>query len=189
LEATEPEWACRSSEAFPVRTHVGLLQNLGLSASSYDGALLIGSLERVDDPVGTLREVGRLLRPGGRVLVLMANPGSAAAAVFRGRHWSGYDFPRHRALADPATLKRLVARAGLAVESITSASDPGGWVLSITNLFRDWGAPRLVTACLGPSSLPAIGLAGLLEGVQRWRGKAGLVRATLRLPGASGDTS
>ncbi|HEX6107013.1 MAG TPA: methyltransferase domain-containing protein [Gemmatimonadales bacterium] len=145
-----------------------------------DLALLIGTLEQSDDPVGTLAALRPRLQPAGRVMVIAANPGSTVASLFRGRHWSGYDFPRHRALADPATLARLAESAGFAVESISTLGDPGAWPVSTGNLLRDWGAPPWIVRTLGPDSVAAVGLARALEGIASRRRKGGLLEAVLK---------
>lgn len=155
-----------------------------LVAGSAHGALLVGALERLEDPVGALREIRRWLRPDGRVLVISVNPGGAAAVVFRGRHWSGYDFPRHRALADAATLRKLAERGGFVVEATRTLGDPGAWAVSAGNLLRDWGAASWLVRSLGPTSFGALAVARILERVATLRGKGGLLEATLRPAGA-----
>jgi SAM-dependent methyltransferase len=156
------------------------MQDIQLPAESYDAVLLIDALEHLDDPAGALEAAGRLLRPQGRVLVVAANARSAAATVFRGRHWHGYDFPRHRNIFDAETLRRLAESAGLQVSSLRSASAPYAWVGSVRNALDDWGAPPWLSRRFGRSSLPALGFAALVEALEQLRGKGGLVIATLR---------
>jgi hypothetical protein len=151
-----------------------------VTPGSAHGALLIGVLERLENPVGVLREIRRVLRPDGQVLVISVNPGGAAAAVFRGRHWSGYDFPRHRTLADASTLRKLAERGGFVVETTRTLSDPGAWAVSAGHLLRDWGAASWLVRALGPTSFAARGVARMLEGVAARRGHGGLLEATLR---------
>jgi len=93
-------------------------------SQSAHGALLIGALEELAGPVETLRGLHRVLRPDGCLLVVATNPDSLAAGLFRGRHWSGYDFPRRRTLAGPAILRTLVERAGFKVEALSTLGDP-----------------------------------------------------------------
>jgi len=147
---------------------------------SYDGALLVGVLESMADPVELLSRLARVLRSDGRILVISTNPDSLAAGAFRGRHWSGYDFPRRRALADSATMRRLVARAGLHLESARTLGDPSAWTVSAATLLRDWEASPWLIHAVGPSSWPARLLAGALETASVWGGKGGLLESVLR---------
>ena len=187
LEGVEPNTAAADrarGAGFVVRD--GRLQDLPLPDESCDGVLLMDALEHLDDPVGTLQAVSRILRPEGRVLVIASNARSAAAAVFRGRHWSGYDFPRHRHIFDRETFRRLAETAGLEVTSLRSAGAPDVWVASVRNALDDWGAPSWLSRRSGQHSFPALGLATLVEALQQRRGKGGLLIGTLRRAPAGG---
>src|SRR5205823_2663692 len=48
----------------------GLLERLPIPGAAVDVALLSQALHHVDDPARTLSEAWRILRPGGRVLIL-----------------------------------------------------------------------------------------------------------------------
>ena len=93
--------------------------------ASYDLVLLIATIEHVDDPAGVLRAVRRLLKPGGRAVIVTDNTATLDFAVFGGRHWGGYHFPRHFNLFNRATLERLGAIAALEVESVETVDEPG----------------------------------------------------------------
>jgi SAM-dependent methyltransferase len=61
--------AARRSAAVPVRVVAGVGERLPLPDASVDSALLALVLCSVDDPIAVLREVARVLRPGGEVCV------------------------------------------------------------------------------------------------------------------------
>ena len=61
----------------------------------YDVVFLLHALEHCESPLEELKSLRRLIRPGGRLILLTENADSAVGRVFRGRHWAGYDFPRH----------------------------------------------------------------------------------------------
>lgn len=120
----------------------------------YDLVILFRALEHWDSPVDELASVRKVLRAGGRVLVLTPNPESAAARAFRGRHWTGYDFPRHPCLFGPSAMRRLAETTGLEVERLGSVEDTRAWSGSAGGFLRDWGAPGwLVRTGTGLSGL------------------------------------
>jgi hypothetical protein len=80
---------------------------------------------------------------------------------FRGRHWAGYDFPRHRALYGPATLRLLADGAGFAVTRLATVRAARTWRRSAANLLSDWSAP----AWMGRQARRGIGLASPIAAV------------------------
>jgi hypothetical protein len=151
----------------------------------YDLIILRHALERVVSPAQLLRDAAARLAPKGRMVVVTHNVGSTQAAVFSGRHWSGYAFPRHRQLFSSETLRALVLTSGLQMVSLRTGACPGGWTRSVRNVLVDWRLPRYLGAAL-PAALPLF--AGL-EGIARLRGRAGLLVATLRHPASSTGAS
>jgi SAM-dependent methyltransferase len=74
-----------------VELRQGRLERLPLSDESLDVALMVLVLHYVAQPVVALTEAGRVLRPGGRVLVVdMAKHGRAEYREQMGHVWSGF---------------------------------------------------------------------------------------------------
>jgi SAM-dependent methyltransferase len=162
----------------------GDLRSLDAAGPGYDLVLLFRALEHWDTPVDELRRVGRMLRPGGRALVLTPNPESAAARAFRGRHWAGYDFPRHPCLFRPGALRRLAETAGLQLERLGTLDDARVWAESAASFLRDWEAPGWLVRT-GPGLLAlARGTASLLRPGRR-RDAGEWLEAVLRKPEAA----
>jgi SAM-dependent methyltransferase len=162
--------------------HEGTIETVSLTPESYDLVLLIATVEHVDDPPAVLRAVRTLLRPGGRVVIVTDNTATLDFAMFGGRHWGGYHFPRHYNLFNRATLTTLAARTGFEVDSIRTVVSPVNWVYSIRNTLVDRHAPRWLVERFSLSSPVALGVFTVFDTLQQWRGAGALLRAVLRRP-------
>jgi len=90
----------------------------GLAAGSFDAVSLFHVLEHEQQPLLLLEQVHRLLKRNGRVLIGVPSGGSTASRLF-GRHWMGYDFPRHRQVFTPRSLTDALVRKGFVLERMT----------------------------------------------------------------------
>ena len=144
---------------------------------------MIGVLEQVNNPLAALKLVARLLRPGGLVLVVTPYTQSSAGNVFRGRHWSGYSFPRHPNLFDGKSLGRAAGLAGLELVTVRTAPAPRAWLESARNLMADWEAPAWIVTALGQPSFPVRAAAAVIEWLQQVQSKGGLLVAAFQRSG------
>lgn len=108
----------RQRYGLDVRT--GTLEEAAFADGAFDAVTLWDVLEHVHDPAGTLREIRRILKPGGVLVARVPNLASWDAALF-GNSWAGLDAPRHLYVFAPATLSRLLRENGLVVREESSA--------------------------------------------------------------------
>ncbi|RYY41340.1 MAG: class I SAM-dependent methyltransferase [Chitinophagaceae bacterium] len=87
-----------------------------LPTGSYDLITLWHVLEHVHDLQGYLAQLKSLLAPGGKLVIAVPNYTSGDAATY-GRYWAAYDVPRHLYHFAPASVKILVQRHGMKVQS------------------------------------------------------------------------
>ena len=162
--------------------HLGDLAGSPIEPSSVDLALCIQTIEHVADPPRLLAEIGRVLRPGGRVLIVTDNTGSLDFAMAKSRHWGGYHFPRHWNLFHRSSLRELARKTGLEVVELTTMLSPVNWTYTVRNLLDDWGAPRFWVRRFSLASPVALAAFTLFDGLHQAIGRGALLRATLRRP-------
>ena len=103
--------------------HHGTLPSVALEATSFDAVTLRATLEHVPSPLTTLRAARALLRPGGRLMIIVPNFGSLAVAWF-GSACFGLGLPWHLTHFTPYTLTRFLDKAGFAVEALRQRARP-----------------------------------------------------------------
>lgn len=107
----------------------GMLEDAGFADASFDTVILSQVIEHVPDPVATLREVRRLLAPGGAVFVYCPNAAGYLRRWFA-RYWHGWHVPFHFWVFDHHTLPILAERAGLQVRRLKAVTPNDFFVTS-----------------------------------------------------------
>lgn len=98
--------------------HVGTLDSAPFREQSFDLITLWDVVEHVPDPVALLRRARELLKPNGVLLLETQNVDSRFAKLL-GRRWQHYKHQEHLYHFNPATVERLLTKAGLRMESWT----------------------------------------------------------------------
>jgi 2-polyprenyl-3-methyl-5-hydroxy-6-metoxy-1,4-benzoquinol methylase len=184
--------AVAAAAARGLTVHHGRVEAMQLPAGSYHLVLLIMTLEHLADPAAVLRSIAPLLAPGGRVGIITDNTGSPDFAIFGGRHWGGYHFPRHLTLFNRNTLTLLAQRANLTVEQIGTAVSPVNWTYSLRNFIQDWGGKRWrwLSDRLSLHSPVALAIFTLLDWPLAQLGRGAILRASfIRSTSEEGDRS
>ena len=176
------ERAVNAARSVGLTVYQGDVRDLTLSPGRYDLALLIATIEHVEDPLGALVALRSLLRPGGRIVVITDNTASLSFALFKRRYWGGYHFPRHWNLFNPGAIRSLAARAGLETQSLRTLVTPVNWVYSMRNALVDWGAPSWLYERFSLASPVSLAAFTIFDGLQQLAGRGGLLEAVLRRP-------
>ncbi|MFC1705967.1 class I SAM-dependent methyltransferase [Planctomycetota bacterium] len=108
------------------------LPSAGLPDESFDVVTLWDVIEHVADPLATLTEAERVLRPGGALLLSTGNAASLWARA-TGRYWQLLTPPQHLFFHTPASLRHMLTRSGLRTVEIRSH---GKWVTFGFALFK-----------------------------------------------------
>ncbi|RZJ71932.1 class I SAM-dependent methyltransferase [Flavobacterium sp.] len=110
VEAIEP-----SSKARKVAETKGISFSEETSAftdESFDAITMWHVLEHVPDPEAQLRELHRLLKPDGSIIIAVPNHKSYDAE-FYGENWAAFDVPRHLWHFSKSSIDKLSAKANL----------------------------------------------------------------------------
>ena len=138
----------------PIELAVADGQRLPFADASFDRIICTETLEHVANAQLALRELGRVLRPGGRLAISVPHPLSEAILY---RLITGYlEFPGgHRRIFTPQTLTRALVRADLQpyAACLRDSLEATYWIL------------------LSLLSRPPRRFDGLLPALERWRAR------------------
>jgi SAM-dependent methyltransferase len=111
--------AVEAARARGVSVRLGPLEQQHYPPASFDAVHSAHVIEHVHDPAGLLRECHRILKPGGRLVILTPNLESSGHKQFRSA-WLNLDPPRHLFLFTAANLRRAAEGAGFTLEKLRS---------------------------------------------------------------------
>lgn len=123
----------RSRHGLDVR--LGDLFQAGYKDGYFDVVMFNHSLEHIYNPLETLKEAHRIMKPGGLLLISIPNAGGLEAKIF-GKWWVHWDTPRHLYHFTKATMTRLVAGAGFRLGTIKSGVGTSFFLGSVDAVYK-----------------------------------------------------
>jgi SAM-dependent methyltransferase len=141
-----------AKDRFGVTAFEGTIENACFSANFFDTLTMNHVIEHISDPVKALIECFRVLRPGGKLVIVTPNAESLASRLM-GSTWLHWDPPRHLVVFSPRALHRLVIRCGFTVRELYTLARGAGdtWVKS--RLLRRHGVLPAGSSLKGASLL------------------------------------
>ncbi len=126
-------------ENFGLAVFCGTLEEARFQADSFDAVTLWDVIEHFDDPKASLREIARVTRPGGVLVICTPNCGSLFHKFLRGLHSVTFGrvpgplpllYPdKHNTYFTPDTLDDVLSRTGFeTVQRQGFAAHPGRWL-------------------------------------------------------------
>ncbi|HNT74101.1 MAG TPA: methyltransferase domain-containing protein [Anaerolineae bacterium] len=113
------EAAAYARDALHLTVTTGALADAHFPDAHFDVVTMFDVLEHVHAPRETLREIRRILRPGGYLICSVPNLDSLDAQLF-GAYWIGYDVPRHLYTYSKRTLVAMLQAEELRPQKLFS---------------------------------------------------------------------
>jgi SAM-dependent methyltransferase len=117
-------------------------------------------IEHVREPLAVLEALSDVLEPNGVLYVGTPDARALSARAF-GRHWHGWDPPRHLAVMPRDAVRTLLARAGLELVQERWDWAPQMWMASLQHRVSAGRAPRYARP-LASHLNPLVGLSAAL---------------------------
>ena len=128
--------AAAAARAKGFQIHCGTLKNACLPEGEFDLIRLGHVLEHFPSPRKELRQIRKLLKPGGVIVGETPNTVSLDFKLF-GRYWGAMHAPRHLVLFNRGNLEACLRNAAFDDIHVTPCLPPVGWCVGVQNLIRD----------------------------------------------------
>jgi SAM-dependent methyltransferase len=174
--------AIEMAESSGLIVHRGSVESIGLPANTYDLAFTIQTIEHVEKPDEVLRAIFKLLKPGGKLLIVTDNTDSLDFSFFKKQYWGGYHFPRHWNLFNGNSLTKLAEKTGFKVHFLGTQVSPVNWVYTIHNWLVGKKAPSWLINRFTLKSTVSLSVFTMLDMVLQKFRKGALMRVILRKP-------
>jgi ubiquinone/menaquinone biosynthesis C-methylase UbiE len=99
--------AAEAARSEGLSVQYGKVECQGYPSEFFDAVTLNHVIEHIPDPCKTLKECLRVLKPGGRLIIVTPN-GTSLGHLFFGRHWRGIEAPRHLHIFSFESIKRAL---------------------------------------------------------------------------------
>ncbi|MCK4784265.1 MAG: class I SAM-dependent methyltransferase [Desulfobacteraceae bacterium] len=121
-----------------LRVRLGAIENQEYSSNQFDAVVMRHLIEHVPDPLKTLYECRRILKPGGQLVALTPNGESWGHKLFR-NNWRGLEPPRHLYLFTLLSLRHLLEKAGFQEFELSSSIQGAHLILRASRSIRNTG--------------------------------------------------
>lgn len=127
--------ASNAKNLFDIDVQIGTLESLRFPECTFDAVTMNHVLEHVFDPVALLSEVRRILKPGGRLVVVTPNAMSMGQSAF-GRFWRGLEPPRHIQIFTPPALEAVARAADFEISRLFTTAVNAWIILSASSALK-----------------------------------------------------
>lgn len=111
---------------YGIKVHVNNVEGVNYSNNFFDAIVMKHVIEHVLDPISLIRECRRILKPGGRLVIITPNINSFGHHRFK-NNWRGLEPPRHLHLFSHKSLLECTSRSGLQISNIITNPINSKW--------------------------------------------------------------
>src|SRR5581483_3809559 len=162
--------AVKTANAAGLHVTQGDLLSVKLPDAVFDAVTMLHVIEHLIEPRQHLAECLRILKPGGRLMMITPNARSFGHRRF-GEFWRGLEPPRHLQVFTLPSLKRLARTLGFRVKRAHSSARDAGYLLLFSERIRSGAGCRAVG--VAPGEVPPTRLKRI-EKIERFLGHCGL---------------
>jgi len=120
----------------------GSLESVSFADESFDAIIMSHVIEHLYDPIATVRECHRILKSGGRLVLLTPNTGSLGHSKY-GRNWLHLDPPRHLHLFNMANLPKIARNLRFSRMECFSVIRDADWTLGASRQIEREGKYKM----------------------------------------------
>ena len=121
------------AERFGLSVRVGLFDPGNYQPAYFDYVTMDQVIEHVSDPVATLSDVRKVLKPGGHLVVSTPNANGWGTRFF-GRRWLNWHVPYHQQFISAKSLDLLANKTGFVVERVSTISRSAWLIYQVAHL-------------------------------------------------------
>ncbi len=126
LYGIEPnQESAESARKHGIQVATGTLEQVAYPPAFFDVLTLWDVVEHLHDPLNTLRELNRIIKPDGVLVMRFPNLDSLDARLF-GKYWAGFDAPRHLYVFDNHSMEEMLRLAGFSI--FEKSTQVGGYL-------------------------------------------------------------
>ncbi len=152
----DPAAARMSAQAVGEVVHHGSIDTAPFADATFDVITLKHVIEHVDDPAVMLAHCRRLLRPGGKLVLLTPNARSLGGSMF-GCDWLGWDVPRHVFVFSSASIRAVLEAAGFVRVCVVTPARKAVRMWQMSRVLQDGRRSGRITGLRsGPPSPSAV---------------------------------
>lgn len=104
-----------------LNVYCGTLEDANFPDDYFNTIWMSQVIEHIASPKNSLKEIMRVLKPGGRLYIFCPNAGSFLFRLF-GKYWHGWHIPFHFYAYTRETITKLVKECGFKVEKISTTT-------------------------------------------------------------------
>jgi len=133
----------------------GSLEQQSFPDGTFDAVTMSHVIEHLPDPIRSLKECARILKPGGKLVLWTPNTSSLGHRVLK-QHWRGLEPPRHLYLFSPPSMRSVMERGGFNRISIRTRNSRYIWQQGVLLWTRRLGMHPILGVKLATALAPSM---------------------------------